>query len=163
MVREFGKNVLEELDYGNEAYNAMRLRQNMAGLADVGVPKVYSHYSTSKVLTMDFVRGVKISNLAAIDAAGLDRQRLARSVLRAVVKQLFIDGVFHADPHPGNILVDPETGLLTFIDLGMMGELGLNDRLNIVQLMLAMKQGDIPGIAQILRNLSVPFVDDSNT
>lgn len=160
MVREFGKNVLEELDYGNEAYNAMRLGQNMALLPDVGVPKVYGQYSTSKVLTMDFVRGVKISNLAAIDEAGLDRQRLARSVLRAVVKQLFIDGFFHADPHPGNILVDPETGRLTFIDLGMVGQLALGDRLNIVQLMIAMKQGDIPGIAQILRSLSVPFLDD---
>lgn len=160
MVREFGKNVLEELDYGNEAYNAMRLGQNMALVPDVGVPRVYGQFSTSKILTMDFVRGVKISNLSAIDEAGLDRQRLARSVLRAVVKQLFIDGFFHADPHPGNILVDPETGRLTFIDLGMVGQLALGDRLNIVQLMLAMKQGDIPGIAQILRSLSVPFIDD---
>ena len=112
-----------ELNYVGEAYNAMRLAENLAGCPGVQSARRIPEYSTSRVLTMDFVRGVKISNLEAIDAAGIDRQVLATNTLRAMVKMLMIDGFFHADPHPGNILVNTETGNVTFIDTGMVGEI----------------------------------------
>jgi ubiquinone biosynthesis protein len=151
--------VLAELDYGNEAYNAFRLGKSMENLPGVGVPAIYPDYSTSKVLTMEFVQGVKATNLSKLDEAGLDRAELARNALRAVVKQLLIDGFFHADPHPGNLMINLETGAITFIDCGMVGELDRNQRLNLIQLLTAVQQTDITGMAQILKNMSVPFVD----
>jgi ubiquinone biosynthesis protein len=159
MVDEFGSNAIRELDYTGEAYNAYRLTQNMAGIAGVHIPQVFPQYSTDRVLTMEFIRGVKISNLEAIDQAGLDRKVLAQNALRAIVKQLLIDGFFHADPHPGNILVNTQTGDITFIDTGMVGELELAQRLNIIQLIIAVQQRDVDGMAAVMKNLSVPFVD----
>jgi ubiquinone biosynthesis protein len=159
MLDEFGSNVLRELDYTGETYNALRLAQNLAGIPTARVPHVYTELSTAKVLTLEFVQGVKISNIAAIEAAGLDRKELARTTLRALIKMLMIDGFFHADPHPGNVLVNLETGVITFLDTGMVGELELQQRVNLIQLLVAIQQVDIPGMAQTLKNMSVPFVD----
>lgn len=159
MVDEFGTNAIRELDYTGEAYNSHRLTQNMAGIPGVHIPKVFPELSTDKVLTMEFIRGVKISNLEAIDAAGLDRKVLAQNALRAIVKQLLIDGFFHADPHPGNVLVELKTGDIAFIDTGMVGELELSQRLNIIQLLIAVTQNDVTGMASVMKSLSTPFVD----
>jgi ubiquinone biosynthesis protein len=160
MVEQFSVSVLTELDLPGEAYNSMRLAENMATLEGVHIPRIYTEYLTSRVLVMEFVEGVKISDVDAIDAAGLDRTTVANNALRAVVKQLLIDGFFHADPHPGNILVDLQTGRVIFLDAGMVGHLDLNQRLNIIQLLFAVQQQDVAGMAQIMRNLSVPFVDE---
>ena len=159
MVEQFGANAIRELNYSGEAYNAFRLEKNMAGCPGVHIPRVYTDYSTGRLLTMEFIRGVKISNLEAIDAAGIDRQVLANNTLRALVKQLMIDGFFHADPHPGNLLVNLETGDVTFIDTGMVGELELPQRLNLIQLMVALENSDIDGAATMLKNLSQPFIE----
>ncbi len=160
MLEEFGSNVLRELDYTGETYNALRLNQNLAGIPSARVPHIYTELSTSKVLTLEFIQGVKINNIAAIDAAGLDRRELARTALRAVIKMLMIDGFFHADPHPGNVLVNLSTGDITFIDTGMVGELDLSQRINLIQLLMALQQVDVQGMAQIMKNMSVPFVDE---
>jgi ubiquinone biosynthesis protein len=159
MVEQFGKSVLEELDYTGEAYNASRLARNLATLPGVHIPEVYLELSTSKVLTMEYIQGVKISNLPAIRQAGIDQADLARNTLRAIVKQLLIDGFFHADPHPGNVLVNLETGEATFLDTGMVGELDVQGRLNLVQLMFAVQQGDVYSLAEIMRTMSTPFVE----
>ncbi len=158
MLEQFSSNVLAELDYTNEAYNSFRLAQNMASIPGVHLPIVYPEFCTSTVLTMEYIKGVKLSNIAAIEEAGVDRTSLARTALRAMIKQLLIDGFFHADPHPGNLLVNLETGDVNFLDTGMVGELELQQRLSIIQLIFAIQQGDVNGMAQVLRNLSVPFV-----
>ncbi|MCO6453017.1 MAG: AarF/ABC1/UbiB kinase family protein [Caldilineales bacterium] len=160
MLEQFSQSALAELDYTGEAYNAYRLRENMSQIPDIHIPTIYSNLSTTKILTMEFIRGVKITNLEAIEAAGLDRARLANAALRAVSKQLFIDGFFHADPHPGNLLVSLDTGQITFIDTGMVGELTINQRLNLVQLLLAVQKVDVKGMAQVMRSLSVPYVSE---
>jgi ubiquinone biosynthesis protein len=159
MVDEFGSNAIRELDYTGEAYNAYRLTQNMASVPGVHIPRIYSELSTDRLLTMEFIRGVKISNLQAIDQAGLDRQTLARNALRAIVKQLLIDGFFHADPHPGNVYVNLKTGDITFLDTGMVGELELSQRVNIIQLLVAVQQKDVMGMASVMKSLSTPFVE----
>jgi ubiquinone biosynthesis protein len=159
MVQEFGSNAIRELNYVGEAYNAMRLAQNMAECPGVSVCRIHPAFSTSRVLTMDFVRGVKISDLEKIDAAGIDRKELATNTLRALVKQLMIDGYFHADPHPGNILVNLETGSVTFIDTGMVGEITLTQRLNFIQLLMVLQGRDVDGAAGVLKAMSVPFQD----
>jgi ubiquinone biosynthesis protein len=157
MIEQFSDSVLAELDLLGEAYNALQLSENMAGLEGVHIPTIYPQLSTSRVLTMEFIQGVKISDVAAIEAAGLEREVVARNALRAVIKQLLIDGFFHADPHPGNVLVNTQTGQITFLDCGMIGQLDLTQRVNLIQLIFAVQQGDVAGMGQILRNLSVPF------
>jgi ubiquinone biosynthesis protein len=159
MIEQFSDSVLAELDLLGEAYNAMRLTENMAGLEGVHIPTIYPELSTSRVLTMEFIQGVKISDIAAIEAAGLEREVVARNALRAVIKQLLIDGFFHADPHPGNVLVNLQTGQINFLDCGMIGQLDLNQRVNLIQLIFALQQRDVAGMGQILRHLSVPFVN----
>ena len=164
MIEEFGEGIIRELDYGGELYNVKRLTRNMEGMPGVAVPRVYPQLSSSKVLTMDFMAGVKINNVQAIDAAGLDRLEIGKNTLRALIKQLLIDGFFHADPHPGNILVDLETGTVGFLDMGMMGEIDLNQRLNLINLLMVSRQKDPAGLARAVRSLSVPFrkrVDDA--
>jgi ubiquinone biosynthesis protein len=157
MVDEFGTNIVAELDYYGEMYNAKRLARNMEGIPNVHIPFVYSQLSTSRVLTIEFINGVKVTNLAAIEAAGMDRKILAEAALRSLSKQLFIDGFFHADPHPGNVLVDLDTGDLTYIDTGMVGEIDVNQRISLVSLLMTIRQGDSLGMAQTMLSLSKPF------
>jgi ubiquinone biosynthesis protein len=157
VLDEFGGNILLELDYNNEAYNAFRLSRNMEGLPGVHIPIIYPDYSTSRVLTMEFIKGVKASNITAIDKAGIDKEALAENTLRAMVKQLLIDGFFHADPHPGNLLVNLDTGVVTFIDTGMVGELDVRQRVNMINLMVVLGRQDTTGLAQVMLGLSKPF------
>jgi ubiquinone biosynthesis protein len=159
MLDQFGGSVLTELDYTGEAYNAMRLAKGLEGIPGIRMPEIYPALSTSKVLTMDFIKGVKVSNVEAIQAAGLDCEALGLTVTRAVLKQLLIDGFFHADPHPGNVLVNLQTGDITFIDCGMIGELDVQQRLNLIQLIFAIQSTDVTSMGQILRSMSVPFVE----
>ena len=160
MLEQFSAGVLEELDYRGETYNALQLAKNMEGLPGIHVPVIYTELSTSKIITQEFVEGVKVSDVEAIEAAGLDREEIARNALRALIKQLPVDGFFHADPHPGNLLVNLDTGVLTFIDLGMMGELDINKRLRLGQLMIVAQQGSAEGMASALRGMSVPIAGE---
>ncbi len=143
MLDEYAKHIIEELDYQNEAFNARQLALNMQVYEQIHVPIIYPQLSTSKVMTMEFAAGVKITNLAKIDAAGLDRGALADTFVRAMVKQLLYDGFFHGDPHPGNILVNVSTGSIIFLDMGMMGTLNYDQRLNLADLILSLNMGDL--------------------
>ncbi len=157
ILDEFGTNILTELDYRNEAYNATRLNRAMEDISNVKVPEIYYDFSTEKVLTMEFVEGVKVTNVAEIDAAGLNRLSLAEDAIRGMLKQLLIDGFFHADPHPGNVLVNLNTGTIYFIDTGMVGDLDVQQRLSLINLIFALQQQDARGLAQVALSLSNPF------
>jgi ubiquinone biosynthesis protein len=157
VVREFGSTLLRELDYTIEAYNARRLERVLAPIEGVHVPDVDPELSSGRVLTLEFVQGVKSTDSEAIDAAGLDRQELARNFVRGAVKMVMIDGFFHADPHPGNIVVDVSSGRLTFLDTGMVGELDLPKRISLARFLLAFRDQDVSGLATTLRSLSEPF------
>lgn len=163
MIREFGDGILRELDLSGELYNMKRLARNMEAVPGVLVPKAYPKLSSTKVLTMDFLEGVKITNVEAIREAGLVCDAIGEIILRALIKQLLIDGFFHADPHPGNILVNLDSGSVGFLDMGMMGEIDLPRRLNLINLLMVARQQDPAGLARAVRSLSVPFrkhVDD---
>jgi ubiquinone biosynthesis protein len=157
LINEFAQNVLLELDYRNEASNAQLLAYNMREIQGVHIPVIYPELSSEKVLTMEFVTGVKITRVAEIDAAGLDRSELARTFLRAMIKQILIDRFFHGDPHPGNLLVDLRTGEIIFIDMGMMGELTREERMALGELIWALKEKDQVGLVKTFRKLSKPF------
>jgi ubiquinone biosynthesis protein len=164
VLEEFGANILQELDYTSEAWNARQISRNMASIPTVRIPEVYGDYTTTRVLTMEFVRGVKVNNVEALSEAGLDRDALAEAVMRSLVKQLLIDGFFHADPHPGNVLINLDTGMIYYIDLGMVGELDFMQRVNLIQLLMVVQQHDSRGLAQVMLSLSKPFkkVDERN-
>jgi ubiquinone biosynthesis protein len=156
MVTEFAGGVLKELDYRNEAYHAKRLEDNMARFPEIHVPRIYDELSGARVLTMEFVKGIKVSRADALREAGFDTDELGSVFIRAVIKQVLIDGFFHGDPHPGNLLADPDAKRLVFLDLGLVGQLSSEQRVNLLGLIYAVKEVDIPSIADGLIALGRP-------
>jgi ubiquinone biosynthesis protein len=156
-IDEFGDNVMRELDYQNEAYNARRVAYNMQTIEGVHVPKIYSQQTSNRILTMEFIRGVKLNKVDQIDAAGIDRKQLARTFIRAIMKQVLVDGFFHGDPHPGNLMINLDNGVIQFLDLGMVGEIDLQQRISLGDLLFSMQNRDPDGMASALLGVSVPF------
>jgi ubiquinone biosynthesis protein len=154
MLEEFGDAALRELDYRGEAFNAHLLGKNLSEIPGVQVPAVYPQLSSSRILTQQFIHGVKVTDVEALDAAGLNREQLAGAYLRSAIKQLMIDGVFHGDPHPGNVLVDLDSGMITYIDLGMLGRMTVYQRINMGRLLLAIQQRNTYSLANVLRSVS---------
>jgi predicted unusual protein kinase regulating ubiquinone biosynthesis (AarF/ABC1/UbiB family) len=112
----------QEIDYLNEGRNADTFRRNFRSINWVNVPRVFWRLTSSRVLTLEYMPGIKISHYEALEAAGLDRKRLAQLGAQAYLHQLLDNGFFHADPHPGNIAVNSD-GALIFYDFGMMGQI----------------------------------------
>jgi predicted unusual protein kinase regulating ubiquinone biosynthesis (AarF/ABC1/UbiB family) len=131
----------EEIEYLNEGRNADNFRRNFRSEDWVKVPRVYWRYSSPRVLTLEYLPGIKISHYEALEAAGLDRKRLARLGARAYLQQLLNDGFFHADPHPGNLAVSPD-GSLIFYDFGMMGRIQLVTREKLLKTFFGIAQKD---------------------
>jgi predicted unusual protein kinase regulating ubiquinone biosynthesis (AarF/ABC1/UbiB family) len=131
----------EETDYLHEGRNADTFRRNFRDEDWVKVPRVYWKYVSPKVLTLEYLPGIKISHYEAIEAAGLDRSRLARLGAKAYLYQLLNNGFFHADPHPGNIAASPD-GALIFYDFGMMGQIKGNMREKLMDTLLGIAQKD---------------------
>lgn len=150
LFQEFAENVLTELDFANEAYNARLLGHNMQKFPFVVIPQIYGAFSTSRVLTQERVEGIKISDVAALDSAGLDREETAVHFFRALLQQVLFDGFFHADPHPGNVWVNTETGQIIFIDMGLMGYLALEDRFALGELIWALQDRDAQSVTRVL-------------
>ena len=157
VVNEFGNNVIAELDYYGEAYNARRLAGTMRDVVGVRVPRIHPELSSARVLTMEFVNGVKITDIERIHGAGLDLGTLSEHFMEAAVKQLLVDGFFHGDPHPGNVLVDLNSSNVCMIDLGMCGQLTMQQRFTLIKLMIVVRQQDAAAMAQVMRGLSTPF------
>lgn len=156
LFNEFAENLQSELDYANEAYHARLLRHNMQKFSFVRIPKIYGLYSTSKILTQERVEGVKISDVAALNAAGINREELALNFFRALLQQLLFDGFFHADLHPGNIWVNLETRCIIFLDMGLMGYLTRADRFAIGELIWALQDRDARAVARVMVTICKP-------
>ena len=156
IVAEFAKGVLKELDYRNEAYHARRLADGMTRFPEVHVPLVYEDLSGERVITMEFVHGIKISKADELRAAGFDTEALGTVFIRAIIKQVLVDGFFHGDPHPGNILANPDSKQIIFLDLGLVGQLNSQQRVDLLGLIYAIKEIDIPGIGDGLLALGKP-------
>jgi predicted unusual protein kinase regulating ubiquinone biosynthesis (AarF/ABC1/UbiB family) len=120
LVDEFGAKLFEELDYVHEAHLTDQFRANFQDVEGVYSPSLYHEFSSRRVLTTEYIEGIKVTDKEALQAAGLDVARLLGQGVRANLKSLFEHGLFHADPHPGNLLVRSD-GTLVFIDFGMMG------------------------------------------
>ncbi len=142
----------EEIDYLNEGRNADTFRRNFRGYDWVKVPRVYWRYASPRVLTLEYLPGIKISQYEALEAAGIDRKLIARQGAQAYLLQLLNNGFFHADPHPGNIAVNPD-GALIFYDFGMMGQIKSNIREGLMQTLFGIAQKDGDRVVQSLIDL----------
>jgi predicted unusual protein kinase regulating ubiquinone biosynthesis (AarF/ABC1/UbiB family) len=149
---EFHDTVMEELDYEQEGRNAEEFQLQLIHRDDVVVPAIHWSYTTSKVLTMEFLEGVKINNFAQLDAWGVDRTKLAKSLIEIFVEQILLEGFFHADPHPGNVLVQPD-GTIALIDFGMVGRIADDMKTQMVALVLAVYLKDAHGAIDALTRL----------
>lgn len=157
ITREYTDNILLELDYTIEAFNGRLLAENMRMFPSIHVPIVYTQLSTRKILVQEFAKGVKITDIEAIERVGLDRSELARTFMRCMIKQVLYDGFFHGDPHPGNVLVDPETGKIIFLDMGMMGSLTNEQRLVLADLIWSLASQDTREIGKVLLQLTTGY------
>jgi predicted unusual protein kinase regulating ubiquinone biosynthesis (AarF/ABC1/UbiB family) len=142
----------EEIEYLQEGRNADTFRRNFRKEDWVRVPRVYWRYSSPRVLTLEYLPGIKISHHEALEAAGLDRKVLAQLGAKAYLHQLLNDGFFHADPHPGNLAVSPE-GTLIFYDFGMMGRIQLVTREKLLKTFFGIAQKDATQVVESLIDL----------
>jgi len=148
MIEEFRKTLLSELDYRQEARNLLTLRENLVEFPRIVVPEPVEDYSTRRVLTMDYVRGRKVTGLSPLTRMEIDGEALAEELFRAYLHQILVDGFFHADPHPGNVFVT-EDGRLALIDLGMAARLSDPIQESLLKLLLAISEGQSEEVAEI--------------
>lgn len=152
MVEEFRRSIMAELDYRLEAANLRQLAANLVEYDRIFVPQPIDDYSTSLVLTMEFVAGRNIGSLGPLAQQEIDGQVLAEQLFRSYLDQVLVDGFFHADPHPGNILLTDD-GRLALIDLGMVAHIGGHQQDMLIRLLLALSRGQGGEVAEVMAEL----------
>ncbi|KAJ6678044.1 CHAPERONE-ACTIVITY OF BC1 COMPLEX CABC1 -RELATED [Salix viminalis] len=150
-------NVLyQEIDYTKEGANAELFASNFKELEYVKVPAIYWEYTTPQVLTMEYVPGIKINKILALDQLGVDRKRLGRYAVESYLEQILSHGFFHADPHPGNIAVDDVNGgRLIFYDFGMMGSISPNIREGLLEAFYGIYEKDPDKVLEAMIQMGV--------
>jgi len=153
IVKEFARTLEKELDFSLEAANVRRFAKDFEDNPAVHIPKVYCELTTTRVLTMEFVDGIKISRIDLIEAAGMDRHLLTERGADLILKQVFLNGFFHADPHPGNLFVLPEH-VICMLDFGMVGIVDRGTRERFVDLIESVVNRDEPSMVEALLQLT---------
>lgn len=146
--------IAEELDFEREARNIALIKANFTGNPGIHFPTVVAELSTQRVLTTEFVDGTKVTDFVRLEARGINRAALAERILRAYCQMVFVDGVFHADPHPGNILVHDD-GTLTFVDFGAVGRLAPNVKQGVPMLWDGVIRRDAAKITAALHQMGM--------
>lgn len=155
MLEELRKSLMEELDYRKEAHNLVTLKENMKEFELIVVPSPITDYSTSRILTMDFIDGKKITAISNFERLDLNGAPLAEEVFRAYLKQILLDGFFHADPHPGNVFLTSDHKV-ALIDLGMVARLTPYMQGKLFLLLLAISEGRADAVANISIDIGTP-------
>lgn len=155
LVEQFDRAITAELDFGLEADNAIRFRQHFQAFPHIRFPAVYKQASTKQVLTLEFLPGCKLSDATA---RGFSGPAIAKSSVALIIKMIFEDGFFHADPHPGNILIsgEPDAPVMGIVDLGMVGRLSPETRDRCIDLMVAAGRNDHVALADALYAMGTP-------
>ncbi len=155
LIDELATYVPRELDFQNEADNAETVARQFAGRRDVGVPRIHRDLTTRRVLVMEFIEGIKINDVEALRAAGIDTDAVAQILVDAYCRQVLVHGFFHADPHPGNLLVQAgDAGpRLVFLDFGLSKDLPPAFRQSVVGFVLALVRGELEGMTRGLVEL----------
>ncbi len=154
LIEEFAYTLRAELDYLQEGRNAERFAANFAADSSVHIPKIYWDATTSRVITLERIRGIKVSDPEELQAAGLDRSALARRCTDILLKMIFEDGFFHADPHPGNFFIEPG-GRIGLIDFGMVGTVDERRRGQLAALLAAITRKDSDTLTDAFLDLGV--------
>ncbi|XZF61278.1 MAG: ABC1 kinase family protein [Gloeotrichia echinulata DVL01] len=146
ILDELGDRIFEEMDYIHEGENAERFFQLYGHMKDIYVPKIYWEYTNRRVLTMEWINGIKLTQTAEINAQGIDARYLIEVGVQCSLRQLLEHGFFHADPHPGNLLATPE-GKLAYLDFGMMSEIKPPQRYGLIEAIVHVVNRDFEGLA----------------
>jgi ubiquinone biosynthesis protein len=157
LAQEFAYTLRSELDYLQEARNAEAFARNFAGDPKVHIPRVFWEITTSRVLALERIRGIKVSDLTMLDANGIDRRRLAERGTQVILKMIFDDGFFHADLHPGNFFIEPD-GRFGLIDFGMVGTVDEKTQDHLAGLVLALTGPDYGELVDALLEMGVAAV-----
>jgi ubiquinone biosynthesis protein len=158
VLEQFRRTMLRELDFRTEARNLTRLGENLRSMDTIRVPRPVEDYTTSRVLTMERVHGTKVTALSPVAVLELDRERLADDLFRAYLRQILVDGFFHADPHPGNVFITDDQRI-ALLDVGQMATLAPADRDALTKLLLAVADGEADEAADLLVEIGEPEED----
>jgi predicted unusual protein kinase regulating ubiquinone biosynthesis (AarF/ABC1/UbiB family) len=150
LVDELGANMPRELDFVNEAANAERIASFFEDRDDVVVPRIHHELTTRRLLVMERMHGLKISRTAALGEAGVDLKAVMTTLIEVFAEMMLIRGFFHGDPHPGNLLVEPDTGRLVLLDFGLAKELPEQFREQVMHFAAALLQGDVDAMGEAL-------------
>jgi len=166
LIGELSEHMPKELDFCNEGINAERVAGFFEEWTDLTVPKIHWDFTTTRILVSDFVDGIKISDRQALEEAGIEPSTVMQSLLEAYCEQILVEGFFHADPHPGNLLVLPPVeedspATIVFIDFGLAKELPPAFRESVVQFAGALLQGDAKAMGEALVKLGFETRKDS--
>jgi predicted unusual protein kinase regulating ubiquinone biosynthesis (AarF/ABC1/UbiB family) len=156
IYREIRAMILQELDFRQEADNVGKIAAQFPGRTDVAFPTVRRELSTGRILTTEWIEAVKVSDRVRLTALGVDRSRLARRVVQAYCQQIFTDGIYHADPHPGNLMVRSSANgdfTVVFIDFGAVAEVSPRMRRGIADLIQAALARDTPKLVQAMKDM----------
>jgi len=162
VVDEFKRTLMSELDYREEARNLVTIAHQLRDFEHIVVPLPVDDFTTARVLTMDYVAGTKITAVSRVEWTEVDGIALAEDLFRAYLQQILIDGVFHADPHPGNVLLTPDRRI-ALIDLGMIGRISSTTQEQLFKLILAIGEGRGDAAAEILISLGERHEDFSES
>lgn len=154
MVQDFASQIRKELDFVRDGKNADLLGHNMRGMPGVRCPKIYWKYSGARLLVMEYVEGVRVDDREGIRAFGLNPREIGKKGFYAYMKQIFEDGFFHGDPHPGNLIVTPK-GDLVFLDFGIMGIIRPEKRHTFISLLASIVENDVDMMIRSLERLGV--------
>ncbi|TDT40470.1 ubiquinone biosynthesis protein [Maribacter spongiicola] len=155
IIESFERSIKEELQFAREIDNTERFAKNFASNEFIHVPEVYKELSTDKIICMEFIDGIKVSNVEALIAANIDPKAVAKIGVDLYIEQILDFGFFHADPHPGNIFILPESGKICFLDFGMMGTILPNEKESINDLLLYFLSKDVKKIITLLEKIAI--------
>jgi ubiquinone biosynthesis protein len=158
MLAEFRASLLRELDYSLEARNLAVFRENLRQYPRIVIPEPYPDYTTSRVLTMEFVSGIKVTDLPAVRRLELDGEALGDALFEAYLKQILVDGIFHADPHPGNVFLTDQDRI-ALIDLGMVGYVSEEMQQLLLKLLIAISDGRGEDAAAVALRMGLTLED----
>lgn len=154
MIEEFSDALINELDYTIEARNVERIGKTHKNDDKIKIPEIYWEYSTKNVMVMDFIKGIPVNHFAELDKLNINRSDLAETLARAIFQQIFEEGYFHGDPHPGNVSVLRD-GTLVFLDFGMIGRLTSDLKNNFGSLLISLMRKDSDGVVKAIVKMGV--------
>lgn len=154
LVEEFSKSLLAEMDYSREGRNTEKIALQFQNDPHIFIPQIYWHNTSSRVLTMEYVEGVTLGQRELLKEKGFDLKLIAKRFVNAMLHQMFIEGFFHADPHPGNLLVRKD-GSLAFLDFGMVGRLSEDMKDHLSELIIALMRKNTDGMIRAILHLGL--------